>query len=449
MKPVIVVGAGVSGLAAAVSLVRQKIPVLLLEQKPFPGGRAYSFSDATTGTVIDNGQHVLIAGYTRTMRFLEQIGMRGHLSVQRTPSLLFHHPEKGFGRFRIPPLPPPLHLAAAILTYPLLPIRDRLAILRAREFIGNGTHEREEEIAQWTVDEWLDRIGQSAEARQSFWEPLAVSIMNEHTSKASALLFARTLRQAFMEHWSHAALAIPTVGLSTLYALPASEFIERQGGVVRFNADVESVLARDGHVTGIALRTGETIECAACILTAPSDHIRALLPDELQQTAYLSSLSKLPVSPIVSVHLWFTRNFMRHLFVGLVGRRIQWVFNRSAISHEPQAGGHVSTVISAAHAYVSHTNEELVRIALEDLRSTYGGIVEDPRHAVVIREKRATMSPTPAAEPLRPPQKTPYPNLFLAGDWTATGLPATIEGAILSAEHCVTGVSTLLGAVRT
>ena len=128
---------------------------------------------------------------------------------------------------------------------------------------------------------------------------------------------------------------------------------------------------------------------------------------------------------------------MDHEFVGLIGRTVQWIFNRRRIGGETQKGGHVSAVISAAYDVVSRSNDELVGVAVEDLRSAYPQVAAKPTHAVVIREKRATFPSGPATEQLRPGQKTSVPNLFLAGDWTDTGYPATIEAAIVSAERCV------------
>ncbi len=135
---------------------------------------------------------------------------------------------------------------------------------------------------------------------------------------------------------------------------------------------------------------------------------------------------------------------MKDEFVGLIGRRVQWIFNKRKIQNTDGKGGHVSAVISAAHEFVGLTNDELIRLTMEDLRSVYPTIPDQPTHAVVIREKRATFSCTPATERLRPSQKTPIPNLFLAGDWTDTGYPATIEGAIASGEKCAGLVRELL-----
>lgn len=433
MNPVVIVGGGLSGLAAAVRLSSLRIPVLLLEQRKSPGGRAYSFADARTGTVIDNGQHVLIAGYSRTMEFLGTIGTRGLLAVQAPPEFLFHHPGRGFCSLRLPDLPPPFHLLAGITGTDLFRAPDKLRMLRAG--MGLVTF-REERVRGMTVEAWLDSLGQSAETKRSFWEPLAVAIMNEHIGVASALVFMRAIRTAFLSSRGGASLAIPTVGLSELYVDPACAYIERQGGVVRCGADVTGSDEEGGRVTGVLLREGETVKCSALILAVPSYRAPLLLPATLRDRGYIAGCASIPVSPIVSVHLWFDSDFMPRETLGVIGRRIQWVFNRRKICREQAGGGHVSVVISAAHAFVDRENDELTRIAVEDLRSVFGADIGSVKHAVVIREKRGTFSCTPDVERIRPGSDTPVPNLFLAGDWTDTGYPATIEGAIMSGERC-------------
>ena len=446
MNTVVIVGGGLSGLAAAVHLSSRGIPVLLLEQRRFLGGRAYSFVDESTGTVIDNGQHVLIAGYTRTMAFLGTIGTRDRLAVQSAPELLFHHPRRGFCSFRLPGLPSPLHLLGGMITTDLFSVPDKLRMLRAGWALRSF---RTEAPGDMTIDAWLDSLGQSAETKRSFWEPLAVAIMNEHIGVASALVFIRALRTAFLSGRRGASLAIPTVGLSDLYVEPARAFIERQGGVVRCGADVTGSVVDGDNVAGVRLDGGETIPCSALILAVPSFRAPSLLPDVLRETGYLAPVASIPLSPIVSVHLWFDEEVMPQETLGVIGRRIQWVFNRGKIGHTNGSGrgkgSRLTAVISAAHAVVEMGNDELTRIALEDLESMYGARAGHAAHAVVIREKRGTFSCTPDVERIRPGCGTPVPNLFIAGDWTDTGYPATIEGAIMSGERCAGRVGALLG----
>lgn len=431
MKPVVVVGGGLSGLAAAVELASRKIPVTVLEQRPSAGGRAYSFREPATGETIDNGQHALIAGYAHTFRFLRLIGTDGLLRVQPRPELVLHHPDRGFCRFRLARVPSPLHLLIGVMSTDLLAPSDRVGLLRAGRILTRPP-EDDESLQEMTIHQWLDLAGQSREVRRSFWEPLAVSIVNERVDLAAALPFLRSLRTAFLGGWRNAALALPLVGLSELYVEPARRYLAERGGSVVTGADVVGIIARGDAVEEIRIRDGSTLACSAAILAVPSNRAEILLPEALRDAGFLAGMAEIPASPIVSIHLWFETDFMEQQVLGLVGRSVQWIFNKRLLSHSPGKGGYLVAVISAARDFAGLPGEKLVEIACEDLRSVYGTAVGGVRSSLVIREKRATYSSTPATERLRPGVETPLPNLFLAGDWTRTGFPATIEGAVMS-----------------
>ena len=428
-KPIVIVGGGLSGLAAAVK-VAPNHPVLLLEQKPRLGGRAYSFIDTTTGDVIDNGQHVLLAGYDRTMDFLKRIGTDHLLEIQDKPTLHLHHPEKGFCKFSLPGLPSPLHLMFGILATNLFSFSDKMKLLRA----GISINFPPANLINLTINQWLDSVRQSEETKRSFWEPLAISIMNEHIAAASAKVFVGALRHAFLNGWKNSSLALSRGGLSELYVDDALKFIERSGGIVRLNADVVEIVVENKKAIAVRLKDGTAIECASVILAIPHYRLAELLPPSVLSGGEINpEFLSTPSSPIVSIHLWFEKSFMLQEFVGLIDRRVQWIFNKK---RNDLGRSHLSCVISAAYDAVEMTNEELIKMAIEDLQTVYAPIPSTPVHSVVIREKRATFSCTPAVEKLRPNHQTNIPNLFLAGDWTNTGLPATIEGAVLSGERC-------------
>jgi squalene-associated FAD-dependent desaturase len=427
----------VSGLAAAAGLTARGIHTLVLEQKPVLGGRAFSFVDGTTGDTVDNGQHVLIAGYERTMALLRKVGALDLLTVQEHPALLFHHPAKGFHWLRLPPLPSPLHLAWGLLRFKLLSSADRWRALRAGVAIYTTRDAKKRIPGEVTAERWLDGLGQSLECKRSLWEPLALAIMNEQIAQASAQVFVHTLRAAFLRGRHCAAMAIPRVGLSALYAEPVRRFITNHGGTVRCGADVVGLQVEDGSLKGVRLRNGDLLPCRAAILAVPPNRLATLLPEELRGHPYYAGLQSVTPSPIISIFLWFDLDFMKDEFVGLVGRTVQWVFNKRRISGDAGKRGHIVAVISAAYDALSLSNEQLTRLAVDDVRSAYPGCPAEPTHALVLREKRATFPSTPRSEQYRPPQRTPLPNLFLAGDWTATGYPATIEGAVLSAERSV------------
>ena len=431
MKPVVIVGGGLSGLAAGVTLAQASIPVLILEQRPAAGGRAYSFQDPTTGDIVDNGQHLLIAGYARTMRYLHTIGRAGLVTVQPVPELVFHHPRRGFLTLRLARLPVPLNLLWGILRSDVF-ANERLRFMRA----GLSLVSSPERFSALTVADWLRLTGQSEELCRGFWVPLTVSIMNERPDAASAKVFLASLRQAFLDRWNSASLVVPSVGLSELFVRGSEEYIRQHGGEVICNADVVSSAMAEGRVTHVSLRDGRRVECSSLILAVPPDRIQKLLPAELRAVGYAREIAMAETSPIICINLWYERDFMRHEVLGLIGRGIQWVFRRKAA---PQTRAplrvRIAAVISAATEYVRLDNARLARLATDELAGVFGDEARDVRHSLVIREKRATFSLTPAVEPLRPPAQTPVRNLLVAGDWTRTGLPATVEGAILSGER--------------
>jgi zeta-carotene desaturase len=438
VKPVVIVGGGLSGLAAAVDLSSRNLPVLLLEQKRSPGGRTFSFREPLTGETIDNGQHLLIAGYHRTLKFLETLGSRDRLWVQPRPEIVFHHPLKGFRRLRLPRIPSPFHLAAGVLSCSLFSPRDRLAILKAG-FSLPAKGPRQDDLATMTVSEWLGAAGQSVEARRSFWEPLAIAIMNETCDAASAEVFQSALREAFLGHWSNASLAVPKVGLSELLVEPAVDCIRRKGGEVRCSADVVRIVASDQRITRVEMKDGSDVEPEAVILAVPSLKVAPLLPEPLRGDGRYRDIASIPMSPILSLYLWYDRDWMSREHVGVIGKTVQWIFNRRKLCEQRgEYGGHLSLVISAARDLVNFSDDELIRLAVQDLVTLYGPEAGKVRHGVVLRERRATLSLTPRVNRQRPGHVTPVRNLFVAGDWTATGYPATIEGAVVSGERCAT-----------
>jgi squalene-associated FAD-dependent desaturase len=445
VNPVVIVGAGVSGVATGVALSTRNIPVVLLEQRSAPGGRTRSFPDTATGETLDNGQHVLISGCEATMRYLSALGTRHLLRIQERPLLRFHHPKRGFCGLELPEGRPPWNLVRGVLSADLLPMGDRLRLLRAGAALLHRSPTYELALADLTIDDWLRSTGQSDEARRSLWEPLAVAMMNEHCATASALVFVRSLRQAFFSHWNAAAFALPTVGLSELLINPGIDLIRKKGGEILHATEAVETVSRNGRVEGVRTRDGSLLPATGVVLAVPSDAIDDLLPLDLRQSGFLAGIRDAPLSPIVSIYLWFDRDFMgNEEILGLIGRNVQWIFNRRKLmtaekEHSllsPPPPGLVCCVISAAREVVGLPNEDLTHLAWKDVVSAYGDVVTPPVRSVVLREKKATFSSSAAFERLRPAWQTPLANLFVVGDWTATGLPATIEGALLSVEQC-------------
>ncbi|MDI6767041.1 MAG: hydroxysqualene dehydroxylase HpnE [Bacteroidota bacterium] len=437
MFDVIIIGGGLSGLAAAVKLSLAGANVVIYEQAPRLGGRCYSYIDETTGDVVDNGQHVLLGAYHNLLHYLDLIGTRRFLKNEPKLSMTFHHPENGRGKFEISSLPKPLHLTAGMLRFKLLSFKERQRLLKVGLELNKWNDDLEKKLRSLSIEQWLIRLKQSEEARKCLWYPIAVSAMNEIPEKASALLFARSLKAAFLGKKSDSAILIPTIGQSELYVYEAQKLIEKHHGKIYLNSEVESLEVKENKIIGVILKDGNLIRAKNVISTIMPHALTKLIPNPLKKEQPFSLLDKFETSPIVSINLWFDKEFMDVDYIGLIDRNLQWIFNRRKLMNESALVGkstsYITAVISAAYKLVNLPKEELITLALKDIHDTFPESRKAKLlHSVIIKEKRATISATNEVEQLRPSPGTPIENFYLAGDWTNTGLPATIEGAVIS-----------------
>ncbi len=431
----VIIGGGLSGLAAAVKISRGGGTVALLDQAPRLGGRSYSYRDDATGETVDNGQHVLLGSYRSLLHYLGTIGAAHHLRAEPSLTLPFHHPERGFATFRIASLPAPLDLTAGVLKYRFLSIREKTDLLRAGRWLSAWSPAKAKMLAPLTVGSWLTAMGQGRNSRDCFWDPISVSVMNERPESASALLFAGAMRRAFLEKRADSRMLIPTVGQSELYVAGAVRLLESGGGsTVRTRAPIAAIVRHSGRAGGVRLRDGSVVRGRNVISSVPPWALGAILPPDERLATLAAAAGAIRPSPIISINLWFDRPFMEGEVLGIIGKNVQWAFNRRDILGEGEGkGGCVACVISAAGDLIGRPADELSRLAVADLRSVFPSATRAALvHSVVIKERRATFSPTPETEGLRPGTVTSLEGLLLAGDWTDTGLPATIEGAVVS-----------------
>ena len=441
-RHVVVVGGGLAGLRAAVSLADAGARVTLLESRNSLGGRARSFADPATGEVVDNGQHLFIAGYRRTLAFLDRLGTGNRVIFQDRLRVSFTRSGGEISTLDCPRAPAPWHLILGMFRLRGIPLRDKICLGRIwKELKGSGTVVPGTAGFE-TVSAWLTRLGQGPRSRDLFWDPLTVAALNEVPDKASAAGLKRVLRTMMAEPWPNARLGMATVGLSDLYSEPAGRIVEGKGGAIHLNRPAAGLDLEGGRVRAVRLADGTRIEADGVISALPPAALLRLLPEAPQLNGLAQALRRFKSSPIVSVNLWLDRPITRDLFVALIGCRFQWLFNKQAILR--LAGiqaGYISLIASAAYGLLDRPNEEVVRIALEDLQACYPQLGRlSPTRSQVVREREATVSLTPETEKLRPGPKTAVGNLFLAGDWTATGLPATLESAVLSGESVAEAV---------
>jgi squalene-associated FAD-dependent desaturase len=330
-------------------------------------------------------------------------------------------------------LPPPLHLLGGVLRWKGIDWRDRAALVHMRD-IDDGPHGE-------TVRQWLVRHRQTSRLIELLWEPLAVAALNQSIDEASGVAFAGVLRRMFTTNRRDCALGLPLKALDELYAIPSREYIERAGGTVRVNA---SARVESGTVVRVRDETlgAKAVICATAWYALPS-----VFPDRpAALESVLRAAESTDASPIVTVNLWFDRPVTSHSFVGLPGRTMQWVFDKRAILGD--GSSHLSLVSSGASAIVGQGNQELIDLAVGELTAAVPSARQAVlRRAVVVREKRATFSVAPG-QPPRPQVETPIPGLFLAGDWIDTGLPATIEGAVVSGHRAADAASRFVAVAR-
>ena len=424
---VVVIGAGFAGLSAAVELTRRGARVLVLEARPGLGGRASAFVDPETGETVDNGQHVLIGCYDETFRFLRAIGTERLVHLDDRLEIEFVDLGGVRTRLRTASLPPPWHLVAGLVRWPALSWRDRVAALRLGRALGRTRPPAASEGE--TVDAWLERHGQTARLREMLWEPLAVAALNQSPAVAAAPTFLTVVRRMFNGSRRDAAIGLPRVPLVDLYARPAAEWITARGGHVRANVPARVVF--DGTTLSHVDVRGERIEAGIVVCTVPWYALeRTLSPAPAALAGTIARASAMASSPIVTVNLWFDTAVTPVPFVGLPGRAMQWVFDKRQAFGE--SASHLSLVSSGAEAIVAASNADLIERALEEVRSALPAARRaEVRRATVVRERRATFSLAPG-QPTRPETVTAVRGLLLAGDWIDTGLPATIESAVVS-----------------
>jgi hydroxysqualene dehydroxylase len=451
-KDVVIIGGGFAGLSAGVALAQRGFRVAVLEGKPALGGRAYSFVDSESGDFVDNGQHVLMGCYRETLDFLRQLGTRDKLIVRRDLAIDMLDGAGRSAKLRTANFPGPFHMSAALLRYRHLTIGERLGALRAGRRMMAMRRRNPAALRRMSVAGLMEMLGQDQRACECFWYPLAIATLNEDPNIASAGLLAEVLKRAFFSRRSDSAFVYSKVGLSELYCTPARDFIERRDGVVACHAPVAGFeFASSTEVATVRLRDGRKLGAANFIAAVPAKQLLRMLPEGMVADPFFRSLDEITHSPIICVHVWLDREVTSSPFVGFIGTTTQWLFNKRRIfvEHGERPPGYLSFVISGARKLVDKSNDELLAIVLDDLRAMIPAArAASVVKSLVIKEKRATISPEPGSDAKRPSSATPIQNLFLAGDWIKTGLPATIESAVISGRAAAIAVADRVAAAQ-
>lgn len=463
MPKVIVVGGGYAGLAAATALAEAGLAVELFESRGVLGGRAYSIAPSGAFPApVDNGPHLFMGCYEETFKMFARIGLGRSFHWINPLALAWLTPGGKGVSLKCAPLPAPLHLAWGLLFSNAFSFPEKLSMARALRAFSRKPFQVPEGVG--TVSQFLDATAQGPAARERFWVPLCNAVMNVPPAIAPVQGLGEVLRRVFFGSRADSALCVARVPLGDLVSEKTGAYLQTKGGQVHLHEGVQELNLRGGALA-VKTRSGAVHPGDALILALPPSPLAALWPaGSWEASSHFPQMGK---SSIVSVHVLLAQPVLEGHLIGLSGARFEWVFNRNAnwayrdqgvdtpkVSTQPnlapslEAQGQVQYLAftaSAADDLARLKDPELVSLAMKEL------VDRCPRaqgvqvlHSKVTREMAATFVWNKETDKFRPPCQTPYPNVFLAGDWTDTGLPATLEGACLSGHRAAEKALSLL-----
>jgi squalene-associated FAD-dependent desaturase len=428
---VAIVGGGLAGLAAAVGLAGRGLRVELYEARRQLAGRAGSFRDPATGQWVDHCQHVSMGCCTNLADFCRRTGIADCFDRHRT----LHFFARDGRRYDLGAsvwLPAPLHLAPAFLRLGYLSLPERWGVARALwkmarlSAADSGSH---------TVGDWLREQGQTPGAVERFWAPVLVSALGETVEWASLEHARKVFVDGFMAARSAYEVEVPAVRLSDLYGERLERWLAEQGVAVHLSSAVREIQGTPEQVAQLVLEDGTSRPVDAAVVAVPWRRVAPLFAhsDLAEALPQLRRLDQIEAAPITGIHLWFDRPFTPLPHAVLLDALSQWVFNRGRQSGGEDDGYYYQVVISASRQLAGRDREAVLAEVLDDLARIWPAA----REARLLRwrlvtEQAAVFSVRPGIEMLRPAQRTAIANLALAGDWTKTGWPATMEGAVRS-----------------
>jgi squalene-associated FAD-dependent desaturase len=449
---ILIIGAGAAGLAAAVALSGAGATVSLLERKPFVGGRAYSYPHPALNEVVDS-QHVLLGCCTNLVDLCNLSGASDHIRWYDT--ITFLEPSTRSTPSRRSDIAPsgllsPAHSALSFLHAPMLSLEDKTRIgLGLLEFFRSYPTSDTEPFSAW-----LKRTHQTDRAIRHFWEPIIVGTLNDHFDRCSTRYAGQVFHESFLKSAQGGRLGIPSQPLSDFYAAIAS-LAAQQGTALYPRTSIERIDLLPKGLWQVTASNGDRHQAPTLLLALPFEQtarLLATLPETSAPRQRIEpSLSHFTHAPITTVHLWFDRPVTDLEHAALLDTRIQWMFNKTLIRRlEPTAvstdGQYLELVISASVSELRQTSEQILAFALVELARFFPAIREAKLlKSGVLKEARATFSVTPGLDRFRPTPEAPGDNLYLAGDWTLSGWPSTMEGAVRSGRSAAEAIARTTG----
>jgi zeta-carotene desaturase len=430
------VGAGAAGLAAAAALTGVGKSVTVLERKPYVGGRACSYEHPALGEVVDL-QHVLLGCCTNLIELCEQAGSAD--KIRWYDKQTFLEPNGRSSTIVASGLPAPLHFAPSFARMSTLGWKDKVGLARGLMEFFRGYPAEDNE----SVEQWLKRTRQTERSIRHFWNPILTATLNDNAAHCSTRYAGKVFHELFIKSSTGGRLGIPTVPLSEFYA-DVARLIEARGGTVQLRTSVEAITQDEDGRWRVNV-ADEVYSADSIVLALPFEQIQKLLPAVRLNSHYAGlaldtrdqlelKLARQVHSPFTSVLLWFDREITDLDHAWLLDTTIEWFFHKSRIRrYAPEKGSYVELVIAGSRAQLGMSREEILSSSLRELAMFFPEVKRAKLiKSGVLKEARATFSVVPGLDRFRPGAPTDWLGFFLAGDWTATEWPATMEGAARS-----------------
>lgn len=431
---VTVLGGGLAGMTAALRLAEAGHLVTLIERRPYLGGRAYSFVVSETGTQVDNGQHVFLGCCTAYAQLLNDVGTLDQTFRQSRLRIEVRAPNGKRGVLTGLSLPAPLHLLPSFLRYPHIGWREKLRAVPALLRIQRERNRDRPGLRAMSFADWLRQNGQSPRAIANFWDLIVLPSLNDSSENVSASMAFMLFQVALLQNAHGADVGYAKPGLSDVMGEPIAARLHELGATLMLGRTIDHLTIDDsGRTTGLTLADGEAVSADFYVSALPPDAMLGLLPKRWRDDPALALAAKHTWSPIVNLHIWYDRPVGDFDFVAFIDSPVQWVFNRTRIAELPGPGDYLTVSLSGAWEHWPKTKDQLREIFLPELELLLPQAKDaQVERFVVVKEQRATFRSLPGAPDNRLPTRTPIANLVLAGDWTDTGWPATMESAVRS-----------------